>query len=477
LIERGLIKTSLLLISLILYSSLVVSCADSKETAEPTDEPSPLPRQMTLTATAPQAVATKTPPLQPTPTLTVTQITPTQQTKLEPIPSPIATTPSRSLVLARAAEENRFDLFILSADGSYLMNLTKSPDDEFSPSWSPDLQRIAFVSSGVREQVDADTYRPGQDAFYMVNVDGTGLTNLTQRLGVKPSNTSYLRWSYDGHNLALDGEADNDPGIFILNAEGTQLHRITTQDPAVSSPSWSQDNQKIYYETTTDTGAALIAVNLADIHSPEIVANLDHALAYFFSPDQTKIAASIREFNWVVGIMAMEGNEWAMIPNPDPRSGIPFVYDLSWSPDSSRLAFVVQYINEQSGLYVVNADGTDLERIDDVPTFDYSPPLYWFQDNQQLAYMNMICPSSPSNCEWVIHIADVNSGQIKTLDEQLNGDFTPILSPDGEQFLLIGHGEGEQGLYMMQADGSGLKRIMEQLVTHAMWAPTEMTSP
>lgn len=474
--DKRLCKRSVPLVLLILLVLLDTSCIAEKVAATPSDDPSSIHRQMTSTASIPQTLRTTVAPPQPAPTTTVAQITQTQQTSLVPIPSPFAPPPTKSLILARVAEDDHYDLFVLSADGSYLMKITDSPENDFAPAWSPDLQQIAFISTGLGEWINSYTYRPGQDSLYMVNVDGTGLTNITLRMGVRPAEGSRLQWSFDGHDLAFLGEADTDRAIFIVNAEGTQLRRISVQLPVGSFLYWSLDDQQIYYETTTSTGSALIAVDLSDSDSQNIMANTAHALGYFLSPDQRKIAASIWGVEWVVGIADVEDGEWILIPNPDQASGQAFIYDVSWSPDSSSLAFVVQYVNQRSALYAVNADGTDLRLVDDIPTFDYSPPLYWLQGSQQLAYLNLTCQSSTTNCEWAIHIADVNSGQTTILDDQLNGDFTPVLSPDGERFLLIGQGEGEEGLYIMQADGSGLKRILEREVENASWAPIQFAN-
>jgi Tol biopolymer transport system component len=53
-------------------------------------------------------------------------------------------------------------------DGSEALNLSRSPANDYSPSWSPDSRRIAFTSE-----------RDGNAEIYVVNVDGSGLRNLT----------------------------------------------------------------------------------------------------------------------------------------------------------------------------------------------------------------------------------------------------------------------------------------------------------
>jgi Tol biopolymer transport system component len=460
-----------LLITLFLFGLVLASCTPGEIAGEPSEAATRVRLQPTSTASFPQTLPATAYTIQPGPATAATPITPTLEAGLTPIPSPRATPSAKSLILAVAADDDRYDLYLLSADGSYSVDLTNSPEYESGPSWSPDFQRIAFISSDVPTQVDSQTYQPGQDSLYMVNVDGTGLTNLTERMGVRPHEATPLRWSHDGRNLAFVGEVGSGRGTFIVNTEGARLQPMSTQFSDAYFLCWSLDDQRIYYETLTDTGTALVEASLSDSQSQRMVANEDHALKYALSPDQTKIAASIRDFEWVVGIKPTDYGEWALIPNPDRASGMPFTYEVIWSPDGSRLAFVVQYINRLSSIFVVKSDGTDLRRLEDIPFFDYDPPVYWFQDSRRLAYMNASCPPSATECNWAIRVADVDSGEITILDEHLNGYFIPVLSPDGEQFLLIGDGEGEGGLYVLNADGSGIQRILDRAVRSAVWAP------
>lgn len=72
---------------------------------------------------------------------------------------------------------NRFtgnpELYVMNADGSGLVRLTNNNAGEFSPIWSPDGPRIAFVST-----------RDNDHEINVTNADGTGQTNLSNHTDV-----------------------------------------------------------------------------------------------------------------------------------------------------------------------------------------------------------------------------------------------------------------------------------------------------
>ncbi len=60
-------------------------------------------------------------------------------------------------------------MYVMNDDGSSVQRLTNDPAEDWVGAWSPDGTRLAF-----------QTNRDGNWEIYAINVDGTGLANLTR---------------------------------------------------------------------------------------------------------------------------------------------------------------------------------------------------------------------------------------------------------------------------------------------------------
>lgn len=267
--------------------------------------------------------------------------------------------------------------------------------------------KIVFASS------DAS----GDFEIYVVNADGTNLKKLTNN----SVGAQYPVWSPDGRKIAF--AATKDGGIYTMNADGTNLTRIvfktkydeyTEKDYVCenTAPSWSPDGSMICYESYGDEDSGTTVPN----------ANI-----YVVNSDGTNIRRV--------------------------TSGLTYEGQPAWSPDGSKIAFV--YIkNEDNGfsnnhIYVMNSDGSN-----------------WVQLTDSKITINNLNPAWSPDGTKIIFSGDGTEKQgifcIKLKDKSqtyvgIGSD--PQWSPDGTNIIVNRWSEGRSKIYVMNADGSNVSVI------------------
>ena len=125
----------------------------------------------------------------------------------------------------------------------------------------------------------------------------------------------------------------------------------------------------------------------------------------------------------------------------------------AWSPDGNRLAFVRE-VETGSDLYVINADGSGLRRL--VTGGNNRSPA-WSPDGARIAF------SRGSSGDFLLYTIDPDAPGVPPtrvgFESGLN--FDPAWSPSGEEiaFIAVIGERVVQDLYVMRADGSGIRRI------------------
>ncbi len=134
-------------------------------------------------------------------------------------------------------KRNDYRLAVSDVDGYNEKILLKSSNPILSPSWSPDGQRIAYVS-----------VTPKGPVIYIQNIQTRTARKLKQFRGLNNAPS----WSPDGRKLALTLSKDGNPEIYIYELSTDRVKRITQSYGIDVEPVWLPDAKGIIF--TSDRG-------------------------------------------------------------------------------------------------------------------------------------------------------------------------------------------------------------------------------
>ncbi|KNB52342.1 PD40 domain-containing protein [Streptomyces caatingaensis] len=113
------------------------------------------------------------------------------------------------------------------------------------PSFSPDGQWIVF-----QESVERAGDSGGEGSIWKVRRDGTHRTRLLDGPATHTDNRQ-PNWSPRGDRLVLQRrERGGDWGLFVMDADGGGLRRLTTAAGEHTDPSWSPDGTSVVFSST-----------------------------------------------------------------------------------------------------------------------------------------------------------------------------------------------------------------------------------
>ena len=140
-------------------------------------------------------------------------------------PPALATFPGGNGKIAfHTDRDGNYEIYVMAVDGTGATNLSNNPGFDQNPSWAPNGTRLAFDS----------TRDGGKAELYLMGADGSLPVRLTQNEALD----KWPDWSPDGARIAFQSDRDGDPELYTMGAAGGAATRVTDFPGEDSEPSW-----------------------------------------------------------------------------------------------------------------------------------------------------------------------------------------------------------------------------------------------
>jgi TolB protein len=204
------------------------------------------------------------------------------------------------------------------------------------------------------------------DDVWTIDADGTDLTRLTHspRPDFDPS------WSPDGRQIAFRHERSDEPEIWVMNADGTGQRRLTEG----LSPAWSPDGSLIAF-----SGRAGLSVIRPDGTGLRVLPHTEGGEYPTWSPDGSRIAFNSNlSGDHVMYILQTDGSN--VVDLSDVGEG----WQVDWSPDGRSILFTSHrdHPDNYTDIYVMRPDGSAVRRL----THNVGQTAAWSPDGDHIVF-------------------------------------------------------------------------------------------
>lgn len=216
---------------------------------------------------------------------------------------------------------------------------------------------------------------------------------------------SGLQWSPDGNQIAFFTKLEDNIDIYVVDANGENLEKLTNHEAEDSWPTWHPSGLRMAFQTN-------------------------------------------RDGNYEIYTMNMRGDILGNLTNDPAKDQYP-----AWSRNGRQIAFASKRGKSLGDIYLMDGEGEILQNLTDVRGEDIQPTWSW--DNKMIAWTSR---RSGNDEIWTMDAADGgNLLKISDLQDPKAGGFPnreASWSPDGKHIAAAALGGGQANIRIHPATGN-----------------------
>ena len=292
--------------------------------------------------------------------------------------------------------------------------------------------------------------------------------------------------------------------IYVMNADGSNPHRLGTLAGSYEDPEFSPDNRKIVFSCASRRQEWQVCIMNADgSHLEFLTQPPGWNRNQRFMPDgrilyshELHPGSTTETVNSAQYVMEIDGSKKTLFPITAP--GIGEITDPAFGPRGviafTNLATVGGY-ERVSQILTMNVDGTNLKRLTD--SIESSEFPVWSPDGAKIAFANvganpLLFSNLPAHHEhdgiYTLNADGTHVSQVVRIDfgkelplrssilsigpsrDLVQLTSRPSFSPDGTKLTYAVNLEGGDQIYVVNVDGTGLKKITN--LPSQSWTPS-----
>jgi TolB protein len=256
------------------------------------------------------------------------------------------------------------------------------------------------------------------------------------------------RGPFDSEIAFLSTRGGRFKDVYVMNANGEAVRRVTAANTLNLSPSWAPDGRSLILTSYRNGNPDLFSIAMPRGAWNKISSLRGLNLGGRWSPDGQRVAVTLEyDGNPEIAVLNRDGSLQRRLTDH-------WAVDVSatWSPDGRALAFC----SDRSGspqIYIMDADGGGVRRLTTNGNYNTSPA--WSPKGDRLAYASRV------GGRFQIFTIKPDGSDVRQITSGPQSDEDPSWSPDGRYLVFSSARRGKVKLYMSDSTGANQAELTE----------------